>query len=127
MEDVIVIGGGVIGTSILYHLAKKGVKGTLLEKKELASGTSGKCDGNIQRGDTKPGIDSESSSHPATFSDDRAEGTKSPAEQNEETVSASSLSQLSDQKYKYQILRIIASVSAISLGGAAGFYMIRRR
>lgn len=49
MEDVIVIGGGVIGTSILYHLAKKGVKGTLLEKKELASGTSGKCDGNIQR------------------------------------------------------------------------------
>lgn len=59
MEDVIVIGGGVIGTSILYHLAKKGVKGTLLEKKELASGTSGKCDGNIQRGDTKPGIDSE--------------------------------------------------------------------
>ena len=59
MEDVIVIGGGVIGTSILYHLAKKGVKGTLLEKKELASGTSGKCDGNIQRGDTKSGIDSE--------------------------------------------------------------------
>lgn len=43
MEDVIVIGGGVIGTSILYHLAKKGVKGTLLEKKELASGTSGKA------------------------------------------------------------------------------------
>ena len=39
MEDVIVIGGGVIGTSILYHLAKKGVKGTLLEKKELASGS----------------------------------------------------------------------------------------
>ncbi|RGY99247.1 hypothetical protein [Clostridium sp. AM58-1XD] len=76
---------------------------------------------------SEPGIDSESSSHPATFSDDRAEGTKSPAEQNEETVSASSLSQLSDQKYKYQILRIIASVSAISLGGAAGFYMIRRR
>lgn len=57
MVDAIVIGGGVIGTSILYHLAKEGVKGLLLEKGELADGTSGKCDGNIQRGDTKPGID----------------------------------------------------------------------
>ena len=49
MVDAIVIGGGVIGTSILYHLAKEGVKGLLLEKGELADGTSGKCDGNIQR------------------------------------------------------------------------------
>lgn len=57
MVDAIVIGGGVIGTSILYHLAKEGVKGILLEKGELADGTSGKCDGNVQRGDTKPGID----------------------------------------------------------------------
>jgi len=35
------------------------VKGVLLEKGELAGGSSGKCDGNIQRGDTKPGIDSD--------------------------------------------------------------------
>lgn len=57
MVDAIVIGGGVIGTSVLYYLAKEGVKGILLEKGELADGTSGKCDGNVQRGDTKPGID----------------------------------------------------------------------
>lgn len=59
MVDAIIIGGGVIGTSILYHLAKCGMKGVLLEKDELAGGTSGKCDGNIQRGDTKPGADSD--------------------------------------------------------------------
>ena len=45
MQDAIVIGGGVIGASVLYYLARNGVKGTLLEKKELASGSSGKCDG----------------------------------------------------------------------------------
>lgn len=59
MADAIVIGGGVIGTSILYYLAKCGMRGILLEKGELAGGTSGKCDGNIQRGDTKPGVDSD--------------------------------------------------------------------
>lgn len=59
MVDAIVIGGGVIGTSILYHLAKSGVKGVLLEKGELAGGSSGKCDGNVQRGDTKPGVDAD--------------------------------------------------------------------
>ena len=59
MQDAIVIGGGVIGASVLYYLARNGVKGTLLEKKELASGSSGKCDGNVQCGDTKPGIDLE--------------------------------------------------------------------
>lgn len=59
MQDAIVIGGGVIGTSVLYYLAVNGVKGTLLETKELASGSSGKCDGNIQCGDAKPGTDLE--------------------------------------------------------------------
>ncbi|MFC6486977.1 FAD-dependent oxidoreductase [Nitratireductor sp. GCM10026969] len=38
---VVVIGGGVIGTSTLYHLAKRGVEGAvLLERKQLASGTT---------------------------------------------------------------------------------------
>jgi glycine/D-amino acid oxidase-like deaminating enzyme len=45
--DVIVIGGGVIGTSVAYHLAKKGRKVVLTEKKDLASGASGSCDTNI--------------------------------------------------------------------------------
>ncbi len=38
---VVVIGGGVIGTSILYHLAKKGWKDcVLLERRELSCGSS---------------------------------------------------------------------------------------
>ena len=38
---VVVIGGGVIGCSVLYHLAKLGVRDTiLLERKELTCGTT---------------------------------------------------------------------------------------
>ena len=38
---VVVVGGGVIGTSIAYHLAKLGVKDVvLLERKQLTSGTT---------------------------------------------------------------------------------------
>lgn len=41
MSEVIVIGGGAIGLSIAYHLAKRGVKDVLLlERNQLASGTS---------------------------------------------------------------------------------------
>ena len=41
---VIVVGGGIIGTSIAYYLTKLGVEVTLIEAKDLASGTSGACD-----------------------------------------------------------------------------------
>lgn len=38
---VVVIGGGIIGVSSLYHIAKKGVEGAvLIERKQLASGTT---------------------------------------------------------------------------------------
>lgn len=38
---VVVIGGGIIGVSTLYHLARKGVEGAVLvERKTLASGTT---------------------------------------------------------------------------------------
>ena len=37
---VVIIGGGIIGTSTLYHLALRGVEGVLLERKKLASGTT---------------------------------------------------------------------------------------
>ena len=38
---VVVIGGGVIGCSIAYHLARDGVRGvTLLERRQLTSGTT---------------------------------------------------------------------------------------
>ena len=41
--DILIVGGGVIGTSIAYHLAKrKAGKVLLLEKSFLAAGSSGK-------------------------------------------------------------------------------------
>ncbi|HIQ06578.1 MAG TPA: FAD-binding oxidoreductase, partial [Anaerolineae bacterium] len=41
--DVVVIGGGVVGTSITYYLAKRGVRVCLVEKADIASGTSSSC------------------------------------------------------------------------------------
>jgi NADPH-dependent 2,4-dienoyl-CoA reductase/sulfur reductase-like enzyme len=39
--QVVVVGGGVIGTSIAYHLAKMGMKDVvLLEQSKLTSGTT---------------------------------------------------------------------------------------
>ena len=40
--DVVVIGGGVNGTSTAFHLAKRGVRVTLLERSVLAAGATGK-------------------------------------------------------------------------------------
>ncbi len=37
---VVVIGGGVIGVSTLYHLAKRGIPAVLLERRKIASGTT---------------------------------------------------------------------------------------
>eukprot|EP00928_Gymnodinium_smaydae_P078300 TRINITY_DN6213_c0_g3_i3.p1 TRINITY_DN6213_c0_g3~~TRINITY_DN6213_c0_g3_i3.p1 ORF type:complete len:952 (+),score=137.14 TRINITY_DN6213_c0_g3_i3:102-2858(+) len=38
--DVVVIGGGSIGTSALYHLKKRGVNAVLLERHQLTAGTT---------------------------------------------------------------------------------------
>ncbi len=47
--DVVVIGGGIEGTSIAYHLTELGVKNlVLLEKKQLAAGSTGKSCGIIR-------------------------------------------------------------------------------
>lgn len=54
--DIVIIGGGVIGTSIFYQLAKRGVEVILLEKNTVASGTSGACEGTIFLQTKKPGI-----------------------------------------------------------------------
>ncbi|MDD3656230.1 MAG: FAD-dependent oxidoreductase [Atribacterota bacterium] len=54
--DVVIIGGGVIGTSIFYHLAKNNMNAVLLEKETIASGTSGACEGIIFLQTKKPGI-----------------------------------------------------------------------
>ncbi len=37
---VVIIGGGIIGVSTLYHLAHRGVQAVLLERRKLASGTT---------------------------------------------------------------------------------------
>ena len=54
--DVVVIGGGVIGSSIAYYLSKAGKKVILTEKKDHASGASGSCDQAVILQTKKPGI-----------------------------------------------------------------------
>jgi sarcosine oxidase subunit beta len=55
--DTVVVGGGVIGTSVAYYLSKKGIKVALVEKGDIASGTSSRCDGNVLISDKQPGFD----------------------------------------------------------------------
>lgn len=56
--DVVVIGGGIVGAAIAYYGAKSGLEITVLERNQLASGTSSRCDGNILAIDKDPGFDS---------------------------------------------------------------------
>lgn len=52
---VIVVGGGLIGTSTAYYLAKSGAKVTLIDAKDIAAGTSGACDRAIMLQSKMPG------------------------------------------------------------------------
>ena len=46
--SVVIVGGGAVGVSTLYHLAKAGVTDTLLiEKSDLTSGSTWHAAGNI--------------------------------------------------------------------------------
>ena len=54
-SHVVVIGGGVIGTSIAYHLSKRHIDVILVERDDIASGTSGACDGSVFLQTKKPG------------------------------------------------------------------------
>lgn len=49
MTDVIIIGGGITGTSTAYQLASRGLKVMLLEKKHLAAGGTGRTGGIIRQ------------------------------------------------------------------------------
>ncbi|KAK2148833.1 hypothetical protein LSH36_480g01048 [Paralvinella palmiformis] len=46
---VVICGGGIIGASIAYHLALKGVKSTIIERCALACAASGKAGGFLAR------------------------------------------------------------------------------
>lgn len=45
--EVIVVGGGAMGTSCAYHLAQRGIEVVLLEWRNLASGATGRCGGMV--------------------------------------------------------------------------------
>jgi sarcosine oxidase subunit beta len=47
--DVIIIGGGIIGTATGYYLTKKGLKVYLFEKDYLTAGSTGRCIGGIRQ------------------------------------------------------------------------------
>jgi sarcosine oxidase subunit beta len=52
--DVVVIGGGVMGASVAFHLAEDGADVVLVERGELASGSSGKPIGGVRAQFTDP-------------------------------------------------------------------------
>ncbi|MFZ5754736.1 MAG: NAD(P)/FAD-dependent oxidoreductase, partial [Bacillota bacterium] len=54
--DVVVIGGGVIGTAVAYYLSKRGKKVMVTERYDHASGASGSCDQMIILQSKNPGI-----------------------------------------------------------------------
>jgi len=57
--DAVVIGTEVSGTSVTYHLAEKGLKVALVEKGDITSGASGRCDGNVLIADKQQDFDTE--------------------------------------------------------------------
>ncbi len=56
--EVAVIGGGIVGCAVAYYVAKAGIDCVLIEKNDIASGTSSRCDGNVTIVDKDPGFDS---------------------------------------------------------------------
>jgi glycine/D-amino acid oxidase-like deaminating enzyme len=54
--DVVIIGAGVIGASIAYHLTRHGIRPLVLEKSDPAAGSSGACDGLVFMQSKKPGL-----------------------------------------------------------------------
>ncbi len=45
----VIIGGGVVGCSLAYHLARGGMRPLLLERGELGGGSTGRCAGGVRQ------------------------------------------------------------------------------
>jgi glycine/D-amino acid oxidase-like deaminating enzyme len=54
--DAVIIGAGVIGASIAFHLTRRGIKPLIVERNEPAAGSSGACDGLVFLQSKKPGL-----------------------------------------------------------------------
>jgi sarcosine oxidase subunit beta len=54
--DAVVIGAGVIGASIAYHLTRLGIRPLVVEEHDPAAGSSGACDGLVFLQSKKPGL-----------------------------------------------------------------------
>ena len=52
--EAVVIGAGIVGTSITHYLAEKGVKATLVEKDSVAGGATGKATAVVRMHYTNP-------------------------------------------------------------------------
>jgi glycine/D-amino acid oxidase-like deaminating enzyme len=61
--DVLVIGGGIVGSATAYHLAARGASVVLLEAAELASGATGRNLGYIWLHTRRPGAELELALH----------------------------------------------------------------
>ena len=59
MYDVIIVGGGIIGSSIAWQLSKEHAKVLVLERNDTASGACGATDGVVGYHTKKPGIQME--------------------------------------------------------------------
>src|SRR3989338_2584450 len=46
--DAIIIGGGIAGTSLAFHLAGRGLKPVVLERQHLAAGATGRSSGLVR-------------------------------------------------------------------------------
>ncbi len=47
--DAVIAGGGVVGCSLAYQLARRGLRVVLLEREELGSQSTGKCAGGVRQ------------------------------------------------------------------------------